>query len=145
MVHLYWHKKRLVALGPKIGGLPDTHPAKPQCLFRLSWLFNSVGNYAGGKQLLIHTLKLRRERGDDSQVARILVSLSNTNRLLGLRSEGIPQAKEALGICELLNDMPGQAHCLTYLARLLCSDKQLNAVQEAAARATELFPEKEGH
>ena len=141
MVHLYWHKKRLVALGPKIEGLPDDHPAKPRCLFRLSWLFNSVGNYVGEKELLIHALKLCRERRDDSQVAQTLVSLSNTNRLLGLHSEGILQAREALGICQRLNDAPGQAHCLNYLARLLCSDKQFKAAEEAASRATELFPE----
>ena len=142
MVHLYWHKKRLVALGPKIEELPDDHPAKPRCMFRLSWLLNSVGNYIGEKGLLVQALEIWRERGDDSQVAQALVSLSNTNRLLGLYSEGILQAKEALGISQRLDDVSGQAHCLNYLARLLCSDKQFKAAEEAASRATELFPEK---
>ena len=142
MGHLYWHKKRLVALGPKIEGLPNDHPAKPKCLFRLSWLFDSVGNYVGEKRLLIDTLKLWRAQGDDAQVAQVLISLSNTNRLLGLPTEGIPQVKEALEICERLNDVSGQAHSLNYLARLLHDDNQLDATEAAASRAIDLLPEK---
>ena len=61
MKHLYWHKTRVVMLGPKIEGLPDNHPSKPECLFQLSQLFQSVGRFAEGKRLLDHTLKLWRE------------------------------------------------------------------------------------
>ena len=84
MEHLYWHKKRPVILRPKIEGLPDNHPSKPCCLFKLSRLFESVGNHMESKQLLIYTLKLSRERGDDIQVAHTLRFISNANRMLGL-------------------------------------------------------------
>ena len=80
--HLYQHKPRLITLGPKIEGLPDDHYYKPECLFWLSRLFDSVGNPAERKRLLIHTLKLWKERGADRQVARTLNSLSNANRSL---------------------------------------------------------------
>ena len=43
MNHLYWHKKRLVVLGPKIERLADNHYLKPVCLFQLSQLFRSIG------------------------------------------------------------------------------------------------------
>ena len=46
MKHLYWHKKRLTVLKPKIEGLPDDHEHKPDCLLQVSRLFDSVGSYA---------------------------------------------------------------------------------------------------
>ena len=91
MLHLYWHKRQIVILGPKIKELPDSHQSKPLCLFWLSQLFNSVGNYAEEKQLLIHALELWEEQGDLYCVADILRFLSVTNLLLGLPNEGIPQ------------------------------------------------------
>ena len=142
MGHLYWHKPRPVLLGPKIEGLPDHHHSKPQCLYQLSLLFDSVGNYAEEKRVLTRALELWRERGDDFRAAQTLMHPPDANRLLGLYKEGIPQAKEALEICERLNNLPGQAQSLEFLARLLCSDEQLDAAEEAASRAIELFPDE---
>ena len=143
MKHIYWHKPRLIMLGPKIEALPDDHPFKAQCLEDLSWLFKSAGNWAENKRLLTHTLKLGRKRGDDYRIAKILGYLSDANRLIGLHKEGIQQAREASEIFERLCDTVTQAYCLLDLASLLCSDEQLNAAEEAASRAINLLiPEK---
>ena len=142
MDHLYWHKPRLVILGPKIEALPDNHPSKVQCLQELSWLFSSVGNWVEHKRILTHTLKLWRERGDDYRVARALGSLSNVNRKMGLRKEGIQEAKEASETFERLGDTANRAWCLIYLGWALCDDGQLDAAEEAASRAIELLPEE---
>ena len=142
MHHLYWHKPRLVVLGPKIEALPDDHPSKPQCLEDLSWLFHSVGNRIERKRVLTYTLKLWRERGDDHWVALTLSYLSNANRLMGLEEEGIWQAREASEIFERLGNTVGQVECLISLARLLHDDGQLDTAEEAAYRAIGLLPEK---
>jgi len=142
--HLRWHKKRLVILGPKIEGLPDKHPFKPDCLFQLSWLFYSLGNYVESKRLLIHTLRVRRERGDNLQVAQTLRLACDVNRILDLYKEGIQQAREALGIYKRFNDIQGQALSLELLARLLHGDNQLDAAEDAASRAIDLLPGKGG-
>ena len=142
MEHLYWHKPRLVVLGPKMEGLPDDHRSKPECLFHLSRLFERVGNHVERKRLLTRTLQLWRERGDDRWVALILRHLSDANRLMGLREEGIQQAKEALEIFEQLGDAVQQAYCLKCLAWLLWGDKQLDAAEEAASRSINLLPDK---
>jgi tetratricopeptide (TPR) repeat protein len=142
MVHLYWHKSRLTILKPKIEGLSDDHRLKPNCLFQLSRLFGSVGDQAERKRLLIHTLKLYRERGRDRRAANTLMELSDANRLIGLCEEGIRQAKEALEIFERLGDTIGQGRCLIYLAYLLCSIKQFDAAEEATFHALDLLPEK---
>jgi len=137
--HLYWHKTRLVMLGPKIEGLPDDHPSKPECLLQLSILFGAVGNHVENKRLLTHTLKHWRQRRNDFQVARMLGHICDANRVLGLNGEGIRQAREALGIYERLNHISGQAYSLRMLAWLLSGDKQLNASEEAALRAIDLL------
>ena len=142
MEHLYWYKPRLVKLGPKIEGLPDYNPYKPQCLLQLSQLFGSFGNFMEEKRLLIHTLKLQREQGDDFWVAQTLRFLADTNRLLGLYKEGILQAKEALEIHQQLGDISGQTSSLQCLAWLLHDDKQLDGAEEAAFRAIDLLPDK---
>ena len=138
MRHLYWHKQRLVVLKPKIEGLPDDHPSKLRCWLLLSRLFRSVGNYAEYKQLLIHTLKLRRERGDELQVAQTLRFLADANWRLRLYAEGIRQAGEALEIYRRDNHVLGQADCWKHLARLLYEDQQPEAAEEAASQAINL-------
>lgn len=56
-------------LGLKIEGLLDDRPFKLRCLLELSQLFSSVGNYVERKRLLVHTVKLWRERGNCCCVA----------------------------------------------------------------------------
>ena len=140
--HLYWHKKRLTILGPKMEGLSDDHSLKPRCLFDLGWLFNEVGNRAECKRLLTHALRLWREQGNDPMVAAALRHLSDVNRRMDLAKEGIGQAKEAIEINERLGDTVMQVHCLTKLAFLLRSDRQLDAAEEAASRAINLVGEE---
>ena len=141
MEHIYRHKRRLTILGPKIEGLPDDHRSKPECLSRLSWLFRSVGNHAESKRVLTHALKIWRERGDDLRAARTLMYLSDASRTLGLK-EGVQQVEEALEIYQRLNDVSGQASSLRRLARLLLSDNQLDAAEEATSRAIDLLSKK---
>ena len=141
MRHIYWHKPRLIVLGPNIEGLSDDHPSKAQCLVRLSSLFNTVGNNVERKRLLVHALKLWREQGNDPRVARTLETLSDANRKLCLYEDGIQQAGEALEIYEWLNDRLGQAHSLRRLARLFRDDKQLDAAEETTLRAINLLPD----
>ena len=136
--HLYWHKRRLIGLGPRIERLPDGHASKPRCLFELSRLFQAVGNDVERKRLLLHTLKLWKERGDELLVAQTLRFLSDAHRDLGQYTEGIPLAREALGIYERFDDMVGQRRSLQELASLLYEDGQLEAAEEAASRAINL-------
>ena len=141
MDHLYWHKPRLVILGPKIEGLPDDHPSKLRCSFELSKLFSLVGRFAECKSLLTNTLKLCRVRGDDFEVVRTSRTLSDTNRLLGLFEEGIQQAKEALEIGEPLNDTFGRAHTFRNFAWLFYEDHQFDAAKATASQVIELLPD----
>ena len=140
MRHIYYHKPWLVILGPKIEGLPDDHPSKALCLFRLSLLFWAVENSAECKRLLIHCLRLRRAEGDDGKVAETLEELSDANRMLELYKEGIQQAEEALGIYERLNYGLGQAHALRRLAQLLHDDNQLDVAEDTTLRAINFIP-----
>jgi tetratricopeptide (TPR) repeat protein len=142
MEHLVWHKPRQTILKSKIEALADDHPSKPKCLFRLSSLFQQIGNQVERKQLLTLALELRRQRGSEAEVARTLQNLSDANRVLGLYEEGIRQMKEALEIWERINDVVRQAVCLKDLALLLFSDKQLDDAENAASRAIDLIAEK---
>ena len=142
MEYLYWHKRRLVVLGPKIEALPDGHHSKPKCLFWLSRLFGSVGNFTECKRLFVYALKLWQERGDNSKAAEALRFLSDANRMLGLYKEGIWQAREALEIFKQLDDKLGQARSWNDLGWLLFADRQIDAAEEAASRAINLFSGK---
>ena len=140
MRHLYRHKPRLVLLGPRLEGLPDANPSKPNCLTLLSRLFGSVGNHVEEKRLLFRTLDLWRERGNDRWVIITLNSLANVNRMLGLYAEGIDNVKESLGIVERLDSTLDQAHGYEELAGLLYADNQLDAAEQAASRSIALLP-----
>ena len=74
--------------------------------------------------------------------AFLLGDLADANRLLSHPEEGIQQAKEALKIFERLNDQANQAECLINLARILISEMQIDAAEEAAIRAIGLLLEK---
>jgi tetratricopeptide (TPR) repeat protein len=142
MIHLSWHKPRRTILGPKIEALPDDHPSKPKCLSQIAELFGRVGNFTKKKRLLTHTLELERRRGDASRVAATLRRLSEANRWLRLRKEGIRQIGEALEIAERIGDTMEQAVCLDKLAYLLIEDGEPDAAEKAASRAIDLLPEK---
>jgi len=142
MAHLFWHKKRLTVLGPRIEGLPGDHPSKPIYLFILAKLFGSVGNWVERKRLLVCSLDLWKEWRNDDQVALVLTVLSDTNRVIGLHEEGIQQAREALEIYERLGNTGQEADCLIKLAGLLASENQFDAAEEAAFRAIALLPEE---
>ena len=142
MDHLYWQKPRQTVLRSKIEGLPDGHPSKSKCLYKLARLFGSIGNYTDEKRLLVHTLTLERERRDDLRVAETLQSLSTVNRSLGLHTEGIQQVEEAFEMFKRLGNTKEQAISLDDLARLLLGDNQLDAAEAAASRCVELLLEK---
>ena len=139
MQHLYWHKRRLVVLGQKIKGLPDSHQSKPQCLFRLSQLFNSVGKHEEYKQLLLHALGLYREQGNEFMIAQILRFLSSANGCLRLYKEGIEQAKEAVEGYKRLNDVARQGLSWLELTELLYDNDQFDSAEQAASQAVNLL------
>jgi tetratricopeptide (TPR) repeat protein len=111
-------------------------------LNELSLLFGAVGNYAEEKRLLVHTLTLEREQGDDYWVAQTLRQLSRVNLNLGLYGEGIPQAEEAVEILKRLGNTMGEANFLEQLARALLYNGQPDAAKDAALRMIKLLPEK---
>ena len=94
------------------------------------------------KRVLLYTLKLWRERGDDFRVAQTLTDLVDANSGLGRYTEGIQQARESLEIYERFKHTTEQAGALCRFGRLLCSDQQLNAAEEALSRAIDLSSDK---
>ena len=142
MIHLFWHKARLVTLGRKIEALPDDHPSKLECILRLSLLFQTVGNFPECKRLLTHALGLSREQGNDYQLARILGELSAVHSRMDLFKEGIQLAKEASEIYGRLGGPVEQAKSSMFLAQSFLDNKRPDAAEEAASRAINLFSEK---
>ena len=140
--HLERHKPWQTVLRSKIESLSDDHPSKTNCLIKLSWLFQSVGNFAEQKRILSQVLTFERKQGSGVRIAEALQRLSRANRMLGLCEEGIQQAREALEIFERLGVTKKQAESLGVLGWLLLKDKQLDAAEEAATRAIHLLPEK---
>ena len=69
------------------------------------------------------------------------MNLAFTNRTLSLYKEGISQARESLEICERINHRLGQAHSLRCLVWLFRDDNQLDAAEETASRAIDIFKE----
>ena len=97
MGHLYWHKERLVGLGPKIEGLRDDHPSKPRCLVELSRLSESVGNQMERKQLLAHALKLYREGGGRQSSCSYIEALIRCESANGLLQGRDPTGRRSIG------------------------------------------------
>ena len=111
-------------------------------MYSLSRLFESLGNYAEQKRLLVHTLTLEREQRDDYRVALTLHQLSRVDLDLALYGEGIRQAEEAFEIFKRLGKTKEQANCLDQLARSLLVDNQLDAAEDTVLRKIKLLPEK---
>jgi len=139
--HLRLHKKRAIVLGSRIEGLPDDHPSKLRCLIQLTWILDLLGNLTESRRFHTCMIKLWREQGNDRKVAKTLETLSALNRQLCLNAEGISRAKEALEIYEKLDDRVGQVDSLQCLALSLVHDNQVDAAEEAASRAIDLFPD----
>ena len=142
IAHLYWHKARPTILQPKIEGLPDNHPSKPECLVQLSQLFHLTGYFVECKRILSHSLTINREHGSDLRIAGTLTHLSRVNQVMGLHKEAIQEAEGALEIYKRLSQTAGQARCLLNLARSLEADNQLDAAVETASRTIDLLSEK---
>ena len=138
LIHLQWHKQRLVILGSRIEHLPDNHPSKPECLRELSQLYCSVGQYVECKRLEMCILKLWREQGNNHGVAQTLSSIAETDHCLHLFEEAIVCEKEALGIYKQLGSVVEQTDSLQHLALLFVQVKQVDAAKEAASQAINL-------
>ena len=142
MNHLYWHNPRQTVLRKRIEGLPENHRCKPQALLSLGLLSEQLGNNAEAVWFFNHALKLAREGRDDYLVATALKNLAGAKHVLGHYKEGIDQAREGLEIFERLGETLDCVQCLTYLARLLLADGQVDAAEEAIVKSISLLPEK---
>ena len=140
MEHLHWHKPRQTVLGSKIEGLPEDHPSKAKYLLKLSQVFQTLGNFSEQRRLLSQVLPLERMQGNKQRIAETLMRLSDASRMLGIHTEGIRQAEEAIRIYRGSDDKVGQAEGLKQLAWLLNGNKQLDAAEEAVTHAINLLP-----
>ena len=140
MEHLHWHKPRQTVLGSKIEGLPEDHPSKAKYLLKLSQVFQTLGNFSEQRRLLSQVLPLERMQGNKQRIAETLMRLSDASRMLGLHTEGIRQAEEAIRIYRGFDDKVGQAEGLKQLAWLLNGNKQHDAAEEAVTHAINLLP-----
>ena len=104
-------------------------------------MFQQVGNHVERKKLLLQTLELEKQQGNDCEVAQTLRYLSGVNRLLNLHEEGIRQAQESLEIFIWIGETVGQANSLNDLAWLLFDAGQPDAAEESASRAIDLVSE----
>ena len=139
MTHLFLDKARLPVFGPKIEALPDGYPSKPQCLSELASLYSIVGDSAGARRLLSHTLKLQRERGDDFGIASTLMHLVSTvNHSPDLCEEGIQQAREAMTIYQRLGNAVEVVRCHSWLSSLFRWANRLDDAEKCESQAIEL-------
>ena len=138
MRHLQWQKPRPIVLRPKIEALPDNHCFKTECLYEIAVLLGLAGDFTEQRRLLTYVLNLERGRNDCRWVALTLEMLSHASQMLGLYTEGIHQAKEALEVYEQLDHTARRAQCLDQLARLYYESGQLDAAEKAAIQSSEL-------
>ena len=141
MSHLYWHKPRLIVLGHKIERLPDDHPSKPRCLFKLSKLFGATRNFLESKRLLMHAIELWGDEEHLDEVALDLLLLAEANRPLNFHEDVVQLGTGALRIFEELNDPVGQVRCLSQLALSFHHNGWFDAAEETVSHAITLLPE----
>ena len=142
MDHLLLCKPRLVVLGPNIEALADDHPAKLECIRRLSELYRRVANYPECIRLLTHALKLSREQGDDDQRIQILTALSVLDRLMGFADEAIQHGKEASEIFGRFDGAAEPVASMIHFAQSLVDDNKLDGVEQAASRTIYFLSER---
>ena len=142
MDHLLLCKPRLVVLGPNIEALADDHPAKLECIRRLSELYRRVANYPECIRLLTHALKLSREQGDDDQRIQILTALSVLDRLMGFADEAIQHGKEASEIFGRFDGAAEPVASMIHFAQSLVDDNKLDGVEQAASRTIDFLSER---
>ena len=138
MLYLYYHKPRLLILGPKIERLPDAHPSKPQCLRLLIGLAGLTGNGPEFKRLLAEARKFWIDpEAPDGAIVRLLDSGINPMT----REEKIQLTQRMVEVMSALRLTLGQITGLVELSGYLREANRLDAALETASRALALLPE----